>query len=417
MTMTQVRRWIFPRLRGLHKTRLKTISALVWGCLNAAALGVAAIGRGIAGRTSPRHSIKRVWRFFRNHRIKTEAVMAMLVRQAESFGGMLAVALDWVELRNRQRALVAGLCRNDGRAFPLSWTVVWNSRFEVSQNEVENAFLAQLAALFSDPSRVVIVADRGFRRASLLALLERLKFHYVIRICENVKVDGPRFSGILGRHELREGGEDDLGWVDYREDGIIRTRIVARWARGAEEPWYLATSGEKTIKRVCEIYALRMEIEEFLRDLKSHRYGAALRYTLLSEPDRYARLLAIWALGVWLLVAQGLAAIRRNLHLGLSSAPHSRTDLSYIGAGQPCHSPSKDGGMKKVGMDQRASRLTAHGGRLDSRFRQRGREERCDRGQDDGEAPPGALDRQRDGRDERQLGDHVADRAQRRDRP
>ena len=333
MTLTEVCRWIFPRLGDQHKTQVKNISAMVWAHLRRAVLGVAAIGRGIVSSTTPRHSIKRVWRFLRNHRIRADAVMQVLVRQAESFGGMLVVALDWVELRNRQRALVASVCTGKGRALPLAWTVVWDSKFELSQNEVEEALLRRLAGFFTDPARVVIVADRGFRRASLFALLNELGFHYVVRICENVRVDGSAFSGVLGMHELKEGQEADLGWVRYREDGIVTTRIVARWARAAEEPWYLATSGDKTIKRVCEIYAQRMEIEEGFRDLKSHRYGAALRYVSLSEPDRYTRLLMIWALGAWLLVAQGLAAIRRNLHLGLSSAANSRVDLSIVRIG------------------------------------------------------------------------------------
>jgi len=63
-----------------------------------------------------------------------------------------------------------------------------------------------------------------------------------------------------------------------------------------------------------------MEIEERFRDMKSHRYGAALRYVAPSGPGRHLRLLMVRAPGVWLLAAQGLAAIRRNLHLGLSSA-------------------------------------------------------------------------------------------------
>jgi len=333
MTLTEVSRWIFSRLRDQHKTQVKNISAVVWGYLSCAMVGVAAIGRGIAGKKKPRHSIKRVWRFLRNHRLQVDAVMAVLVRQAEACGGMLVVAVDWVELRNNQRALVAGLCRRDGRALPLAWTVVWNSQFQISQNAVEDEFLARLAGFFSDPARVVIVGDRGFRRASFLALLQGLEFHYVVRICENVRVNGDRYSGILGKHELREGHEEDLGWVEYREDRIIRTRIVARWARGADEPWYLATSSDKTLKRICATYALRMEVEEHFRDLKSHRYGAALRYVRLSEPGRYLRLLMIWALGVWLLVAQGLAAVAQNLHLGLSSASNARRDLSVVRIG------------------------------------------------------------------------------------
>jgi len=66
MTVTEVRRWMHSRFRPEHKTRRKTISAILWGHLNAATLGVAAIPRGIRSSTAVRHSIKRVWRYLRN---------------------------------------------------------------------------------------------------------------------------------------------------------------------------------------------------------------------------------------------------------------------------------------------------------------------------------------------------------------
>jgi hypothetical protein len=58
---------------------------------------------------------------------------------------------------------------------------------------------------------------------------------------------------------------------------VVVTAVPCKQRRSGGA-WYLATSGNKTLKRVREIYALRMEIEEGFRDLKSHRYGAALRY-------------------------------------------------------------------------------------------------------------------------------------------
>ena len=76
-----------------------------------------------------------------------------------------------------------------------------------------------------------------------------------------------------------------------------------------------------------------MEEEESFRDLKSHRWGAALRYVKLSGPERYARLLAIWALGMWLLLAQGQVAVAAGLHRGLSTASNRRRDLSLITIG------------------------------------------------------------------------------------
>ena len=71
---------------------------------------------------------------------------------------------------------------------------------------------------------------------------------------------------------------------------------------------------------------------------------------MLADAERYERLLMIWALGMWPHFGQGLAAVRRNLHLGpgasapdvgpaaapagLSSAPNTRRDLSIVRIGR-----------------------------------------------------------------------------------
>ena len=50
----------------------------------------------------------------------------------------------------------------------------------------------------------------------------------------------------------------------------------------------------------------------------------------LSDSQRYERLMAIWAMGTWLLHAQGHAAVEAKEHYGLSTAPNSRVDLSLV---------------------------------------------------------------------------------------
>jgi len=41
----------------------------------------------------------------------------------------------------------------------------------------------------------------------------------------------------------------------------------------------------------------------------------------------------LWATGAWLLDGQGRVAIARGIHLGLSSAPNTRRDLSIARIG------------------------------------------------------------------------------------
>ena len=77
-------------------------------------------------------------------------------------------------------------------------------------------------------------------------------------------------------------------------------------------PWLLATSlahhrGAGT--RIKRIYAQRMQIEETIRDLKSHRFGFALRYARTKRLEALLLVAALATLILWLL---GLAATDRQ---------------------------------------------------------------------------------------------------------
>jgi len=329
---SQVNGWLSSRFTAMHKSRLRTVSAVVWAFLSAAKLGVSALGHSVAVRTKPRHGIKRVDRLMANQGWAPEEVLAVRSKEAARHFGAMVVSLDWVERRRGFRALVASVCTRRGRALPVAWKVVRPEKFVRAQNAVEDEFVETLAGLLDAP-RIGIVADRGFRRATFLALRCSLGFGYVIRVCGKVQVSGPRPVGLLENCALREGAEADLGAVAYREDGLARTRLVWRWTRAQDQPWLLATNLDKSIKRLCEIYALRMEEEESFRDLKSHCYGFALRYVLVFSVERYERMLAVWALGTWVLYAQGLAAVEAQLHYGLSTATNQRIDLSLVKIG------------------------------------------------------------------------------------
>ncbi len=97
MTRTETSRRPFSRSRGEHTTRLRTVSAVVWGFLSTARLGVAAIGEGIDSLTHVRHRIKQVWRFLRNASVDPAVAIRTLCREAEALGRPMVAALDWPE--------------------------------------------------------------------------------------------------------------------------------------------------------------------------------------------------------------------------------------------------------------------------------------------------------------------------------
>ena len=87
--------------------------------------------------------------------------------------------------------------------------------------------------------------------------------------------------------------------------------------------------------RIKRIYAQRMQIEETIRDLKSHRWGFALRYARTNRPERLEALLLISALATLILWLLGLAARERKWgrHFQANTERH-RNVLSTVFLGQ-----------------------------------------------------------------------------------
>ncbi len=91
----QVDHWVFSRFRGIHKGRLKSISAVLWGFLSVARLGVSVLGRALGGEAKPRRKIKRVYRLLANEKLETGRIMAGLCREASArFGALRRVPVQ-----------------------------------------------------------------------------------------------------------------------------------------------------------------------------------------------------------------------------------------------------------------------------------------------------------------------------------
>ncbi len=145
-----------------------------------------------------------------------------------------------------------------------------------SQNLIENEFFLWIRDTLLD-YKVVIIADRGFRRASLLKFLRQIGLHYVIRVCGNVwvstsKTARGKYSGVLGDMKLKIGETRYLGNVSYHKTLQLSINLVMR-KRKAErgkkiEPWYIATD-LSDLPKAIGLYEKRMWIEEMFRDFKS----------------------------------------------------------------------------------------------------------------------------------------------------
>lgn len=133
---------------------------------------------------------------------------------------------------------------------------------------------------------VVIIADRGFRRASLLRFLKQLGLYYIIRLCGNVWISTSKncretYNGILGNISLRDNERKYLYRVSYQKNEQVETNLVLfklkseKVKKGKKlKLWYIATDIKSLILHIVydtaySLYENRTRIEEIFRDLKS----------------------------------------------------------------------------------------------------------------------------------------------------
>ena len=104
-------------------------------------------------------------------------------------------------------------------------------------------------------------------------------------------------------------------------------------------PWLLATSlphERGCERRIKQLYAMRMQIEEMLRDNKSHRWGFGLRYARSSSAHRIEVLLLIAALASLVLWLVGLAGRAQNLARDFRPTPFDIASCSPLRSSVAC---------------------------------------------------------------------------------
>jgi Transposase DDE domain len=245
------------------------------------------------------------------------------------------IVVDWsdVKVDGRFRLLRAGLAV-DGRTLTLYEEV--HSRARSGQVTLETAFLRSLGRLLPPGCRPIVVTDAGFRVPWLRAV-KRLGWDYVGRVRGMVKVQrvDPTSSSwelCSALHRLaRRDKARELGAYRLSQQTQLQTRLIVhqalrkgrhaktvtgkvrrdhlsrKAARSAREPWLLASSlscAEATTRRVVNLYARRMRIEESFRDLKSGDLGVGFEHSRTDKRGRLAHLLLLFALSqlaVWLL--------------------------------------------------------------------------------------------------------------------
>src|SRR5712671_928755 len=350
---------VFDRM---HAVRARALVGAVQALLCSRRLILMDLARAWPGAERVRAPLKCLDRLLSNRHLAQEretfyaAMLSWLIRQPNPI-----LLIDWSDLHAdcRWQLLRAAMPLN-GRAFTV-FEMVFPESMKGSPR-AEKKFLKRLQALLPEGITPIVVTDAGFR-APWLRAVAKLGWYYVGRL--------------RGRTRIRCGGE----WFDHRDlHKIIRAtpqrmhsvqivqsnpylldlvlyrkprrgRVRLSIRRGTHshdrasisarqresEPWVLVVSPQLSHlspKQLVSIYAKRMQIEQSFRDLKSHRYGCAFKYSLTRDPKRIAILLLLHMLAtfvVWLAALSLAVTALVNYGGVISKRPRHHYSLIRIG--------------------------------------------------------------------------------------
>ena len=201
-------------------------------------------------------------------------------------------------------------------------------------------FLSGLKLVLPDECCPIVITDAGFRGPWFRAV-EALGWDWVGRIRNKIKYFNERTGRWCFTDALYELATPVTRYVGHvllspRHGYRFRMYLVRAHAPATggsrkpnnrrpnakmyrklhRAPWLLGTSlphEPGCERRIKDLYALRMQIEETLRDGKSHRFGFGLRYARSGSQHRIEVLLLLVALATLVLWLVGLAGRARNL--------------------------------------------------------------------------------------------------------
>ncbi len=279
------------------------------------------------------HRLKRLWRFTDNRRVDALEIQMAFVPHVIArlgFPRWLGLAIDWTFFdtvlpwgsRMRYQVLRIAVPRK-GRALPLLQLAYDRDALPAnkSQNQLEQEALSAVLGALPSGVRPVVLADRGFRRASFICWLQRHGVDYVVRLSKGnclTEADGKQWK--LGEERLERG---QLRWVRGVHYGLHHGRPRDLWVNVAlcwripksrardprrkqpEEPWYLATS-LKDAQSAASWYWQRGWIEQSFKDSKG-RFGLA--EVMVGCPKRFGRLLMALTVALAWLTLMGLPEV------------------------------------------------------------------------------------------------------------
>ena len=318
----------------MHKMRRTALFVNVMAALRGEVLTVTHLGRAIRSEAKEKHCIKRADRLLSNRRLQGERVgiYAALTQQLIGDKQRPVLIVDWSDMDECKRHfLLRASVPIEGRSLTLYEEV--HTVTSKEKPKTHQRFLQQLKAMLPPNCRPIFVTDAGFR-TPWFKQVEALGWDWVGRIrnrhevqrpgeeewipCKSLYPQATSTPKALGRARLTRSNPIDCHLVLYKgkPKGRVHLNRLGNASRSTHnkkhqkvnrEPWLLGTSlseGFTIAEKVVKLYALRMQIEEAFRDLKSIRFGLSLELHHTYQLQRLQVLLLIATLALmvaWLM--------------------------------------------------------------------------------------------------------------------
>jgi len=314
----------------VEQRHLKTLAWMMVGLIHSGWINLPAWAPYVVSRAQYAQStVRRFRRWLDNDKIDALSLYGPLIEQALGPWGEqgLYVALDPSMLWNTY-CLIRLSVSYRGRAVPLVWCVLQHGSAQVAF-KVYQALLERAVLLLPRRCTVIFLADRGFADTELMAYLQRLGWHWRIRIKRSFwlyRCGRPRCK--VERLAVARG--QACFWqqvsITKKRYGPVHLAVARPWQ--GQEVWYVL-SDEPTAEKTFKEYSLRFDIAENFLDDKSN--GFQLESSLIRSAEALTRLCLVLAVTTLYLVAQGTEVVNQGKRRWVD--PHWFRGQSYLKIG------------------------------------------------------------------------------------
>jgi hypothetical protein len=218
-------------------------------------------------------------------------------------GQIAILSIDQSNISGSFECLMVSL-RIDERSIPVAWRVV-ETKGEIGF-DIQEPLLKEVTKMIPCKSKLILMADRFYGTAALIALCQSLNWHYRIRLKSNLILYHQ--GGELVTGELLKLGLQSITGVKLNSSNVV-TNIGVLQEEGHPEPWIIAMDAIPSVGKVLD-YGMRWGIESLFSDLKTR--GFDITKTQLRHADRIERLILVLTIAFFWAVSTGMQPPERK---------------------------------------------------------------------------------------------------------